>query len=373
MDDLKYWVAFSRIPSIGTVRMRLLENGFSSLQAAWEASGSDLQAMGIEGSALRQITERRPLIDPDSEMERMDKAGIRAFNWNHPEYPPALKEIYDPPPVLYLKGAFAERDAHGVAVIGTRRATAYGREACAALVKDLAAAGITIISGLAKGIDGIAHRTTLEGGGRTIAVMGSGLDVVYPADHRALAQKISETGVLLSEYPLGTKPDARNFPRRNRILSGLSLGVLVVEAPLDSGVMHTVRFALDQGRDVFCIPGSIFSPSSLGSNRLIQDGAKLITDAADVLEELNIARLEQQPSFPGFDPIEEIETEEAGFLQHIGIEPIHIDELRRQAGMPVANVSSTLSLLEIKGLVKQVGAMHYVRVRETAASYQPAN
>jgi len=353
--------------------MRLLENGFESLQTAWDASASDLRAVGIEGSALRQITERRPLIDPDSEMERMDKAGVRAFNWNHPEYPPALKEIYDPPPVLYLKGAFAERDAHGVAVIGTRRATAYGREACAALVKDLVAAGITIISGLAKGIDGIAHRTTLDAGGRTIAVMGSGIDVVYPADHRALAQKISETGVLMSEFPLGTKPDARNFPRRNRILSGLSLGVLIIKAPLDSGVMHTVRFALDQGRDVFCIPGSIFSPSSLGSNRLIQDGAKLITDAADVLEELNIARLEQQPSFPGFGQIEDIEAEEAGLLQHIGVEPIHIDELRRQAGMPVANVSSTLSLLEIKGLVKQVGAMHYVRVRETAASYQPAN
>ena len=275
--------------------------------------------------------------------------------------------------MIYLKGAFTERDAHGVAVIGTRRATAYGREACAALVKDLAIAGITIIRGLAKDIDGIAHRTTIEAVGRTIAVLGSGLDVVYPAGHRALAQKISETGVLMSEFPLGTKPDARNFPRRNRILSGLSLGVLVVEAPLDSGVMHTVRFALEQGRDVFTIPGSIFSTSSLGSNRLIQDGAKLVTDAADVLEELNISRLEQQPWLPGFSPVEEVEGEEAGLLEHIGVEPIHIDELRRKAGIPVANVSSTLSLLGIKGLMKQVGAMHYVRVRETAASYQPAN
>ena len=204
MDDLKYWVAFSRIPSIGTVRMRLLESGFASLQEAWEAPSSSFKAIGIEGSALRQITERRPLIDPDAEMERMEKAGVRAFTWNDSEYPSALKEIYDPPPIIYLKGAFTARDAHGVAVIGTRRATAYGREACAALVKDLAIAGITIISGLAKGIDGIAHRTTIEAGGRTIAVMGSGLDIIYPADHRALAQKISETGVLMSEFPMGT-------------------------------------------------------------------------------------------------------------------------------------------------------------------------
>jgi DNA processing protein len=280
MDDLKYWVAFSRIPSIETVRMRMLESGFESIQAAWKATSSSLKAVGIEGSALRQITEHRPLIDPDAKMERMEKAVVRALTWNDSEYPSALKELYDPPPVLYLKGTFMEHDAHGVAVIGTRRATAYGREACAALVKDLASAGITIISGLAKGIDGIAHRTTLEAGGRTIAVMGSGIDVVYPSDHRALAQRISETGVLLSEYLLGTKPDARNFPRRNRMLRGLSLGVLVVEAPLDSGVMHTVRFALEQGRDVFAIPGSIFSPTSLGSNRLIQDRAKLVTDAS---------------------------------------------------------------------------------------------
>ena len=373
MEDLKYRVAFIRIPSIGTVRMRTLEGGFETLRDAWEAPSASLKAAGIDGRALQQITGRRPLIDPDAEMERLEVAGVRAITWHDSEYPPVLKEIYDPPPVLFLKGGFVESDAYGVAVVGTRRATAYGREACAAIVKDLASAGITIISGLARGIDGIAHTTTLEAGGRTIAVMGSGMDVVYPADHRKLAQRISETGILLSEYPLGTKPDARNFPRRNRLLSGLALGVLVVEAPLDSGVMHTVRSALEQGRDVFAIPGSIFSPASLGANRLVQDGAKLVTDAADVLEELNLSRLEQQPVLPGFSPVVEPEGEEAGLLEHIGVEPIHIDELRRQAGMPVANVSSTLSLLEIKGLVKQVGTMHYVRVRETAASYQPAH
>ncbi len=371
MDDLKYWVAFSRIPSIGSVRMRVLESAFSSLREAWEAPASALKAAGLSGGVLRQIGEKRPTIDPDREMDRLAQAGVRAMTWHDDEYPPALKEIYDPPPVLYFRGGFIPEDVNGVAVVGTRRASAYGREACAALVRDLAAAGVTIVSGLARGVDAIAHTTALEAGGRTIAVMGTGVDVIYPADHRQLAQRIADTGALVSEYPLGTRPDSRHFPRRNRLLSGLTLGVLVVEAPMDSGVMHTVRFALDQGRDVFAVPGSIFSPTSLGANRLVQDGAKLVTDAADVLEELNLSRAAAQPALPGFMPLPAPEGVEAEVLAHIGAEPIHIDEVRRQAALPVANVSSTLSLLEIKGLVKQVGAMRYIRVMEPAAAYGP--
>ena len=369
MDDTKYSVAFSRIPSIGTVRMRLLESAFSSMREAWEAPASALKAAGLTASALQQVTSRRPGIDPDHEMELIEQAGVRALSWHDSDYPAALKEIYDPPPVLFCKGGFAPEDVCGVAVVGTRRASAYGREACHTLVRDLAAAGVTVISGLARGIDAIAHTTALDAGGRTIAVMGTGVDVTYPADHKQLAERIAESGALLSEYPLGTRPDSRNFPRRNRLLSGLSLGVLVVEAPMDSGVMHTVRFALDQGRDVFAVPGSIFSPTSLGTNRLVQDGAKLVTDAADILEELNVMRLEQQPALPGFMPLPAPEGIEAEVLQHIGTEPIHIDEVRRQSALPVANVSSTLSLLEIKGLIKQVGAMRYIRVMEPAARY----
>ena len=372
MDDLKYWVAFSRIPSIGTVRMRLLEAAFPSIRDAWEAPASALKSAGLTASVLQQVTSRRSAIDPDAEMEQLERAGVRAVTWHDADYPAALKEIYDPPPVLFFKGGFTREDVSGVAVVGTRRASAYGREACASLVRDLAAAGVTIISGLARGIDAIAHTTAIESGGRTIAVMGTGVDVIYPADHKQLAARVAENGALVSEYPLGVRPDSRNFPRRNRLLSGLSLGVLVVEAPMDSGVMHTVRFALDQGRDVFAVPGSIFSPTSLGTNRLVQDGAKLVTDAADILEELNVMRLEQQPVLPGFMPMPVPEGIEAEVLQHIGVEPIHIDEVRRQSALPVANVSSTLSLLEIKGLVKQVGAMRYIRVMEPAARYGAA-
>ena len=371
MDDIKYWVAFSRIPSIGTVRMRLIEAAFPSLRDAWEAPASALKAAGLTASVLQQVTTRRGAVDPDGEMELLERAGVRAVSWHDDEYPAALKEIYDPPPVLYYKGAFAPEDTCGVAVVGTRRASAYGREACAYLVRDLAAAGVTVVSGLARGVDAIAHTTALDSGGRTIAVMGTGVDVIYPADHKQLAARIAETGALVSEYPLGVRPDSRNFPRRNRLLSGLSLGVLVVEAPMDSGVMHTVRFALEQGRDVFAVPGSIFSPTSLGANRLVQDGAKLVTDAADILEELNVMRLDQ-PALPGFMPLPPPEGVEAEVLQHIGAEPIHIDEVRRQSALPVADVSSTLSLLEIKGLVKQVGAMRYIRVMEPAARYEAA-
>lgn len=372
MDDLKYRVAFSRIPSVGTVRTRLIEAAFPSMREAWEAPTAALKAAGLTANVLQQVTSRRNDIDPDREMELLERAGVQAVSWQDETYPAALKEIYDPPPVLYFKGGFAPEDACGVAVVGTRRASAYGREACTMLVRDLASAGVTIISGLARGIDAAAHSTALEAGGRTIAVMGTGVDVIYPSDHKQLAVRVAESGALVSEYPLGVRPDPRNFPRRNRLLSGLSLGVLVVEAPMDSGVMHTVRFALDQGRDVFAVPGSIFSPTSLGTNRLVQDGAKLVTDAADVLEELNVMRLDQQPSLPGFMPLPTPEGIEAEVLQHIGAEPVHIDEVRRQSALPVANVSSTLSLLEIKGLVKQVGGMRYIRVMEPAARYGAA-
>ena len=372
MDDIKYRVAFSRIPSIGTVRMRLLEAAFPTIREAWEAPAAALKDAGLTANALQQVTSRRNDMDPDNEMEQLERAGVRAISWHDETYPAVLKEIYDPPPVLFYKGDFTPEDACGVAVVGTRRASAYGREACTQLVRDLAAAGVTIISGLARGIDATAHSTALETDGRTIAVMGTGVDMVYPPEHKRLAARIAENGALVSEYPLGVRPGPRNFPRRNRLLSGLSLGVLVVEAPIDSGVMHTVRFALEQGRDVFAVPGSIFSPTSLGTHRLVQDGAKLVTEAADVLEELNVMRLEQQSPLPGFAPPPAPEGIEADVLQHIGAEPIHIDEVRRQSALPVANVSSTLSLLEIKGLVKQVGGMRYIRVMEPAARHGAA-
>ena len=367
MSELQYWVAFSRIPSIGRARFTLLEKHFGSLEAAWHGSAAELRAAGLEERAVLAIATGRARISPEDEMERLERAAIHALTWHEQGYPSLLREIYDLPPVLYVKGQLLPQDQRSLAVVGTRKATAYGREAALHLCSDLARHGVTIVSGLARGIDSVAHRAALENGGRTIAVLGNGLDIIYPAEHAELAQCIIEEGALVSEHPLGTRPEAQHFPRRNRIMSGMTLGTLVVEAPEGSGSLWTVRHALEQNREVFCIPGSIFSPASRLTNLLIQEGAKLVMDFKDVLEELNLSAVTQQLELPAL-----LTTEgdtEAAVLSQLSFEPTHIDEVRRRSGLPIASVSSTLAMMEIKGLVRQVGTMNYVRVRETVAEY----
>jgi DNA processing protein len=235
------------------------------------------------------------------------------------------------------------------------------------LTIDLARNGITIVSGLARGVDGIAHRAALDGGGRTIAVLANGLDIVYPREHTKLAQQVSENGAVLSEYPLGVRPDPRSFPRRNRLISGVSLGTLVVEAGDGSGARWTVYHALEQNREVFCVPGSIFSPVSRLTNRLIQDGAKLVSSVTDVLEELNLTAVAHQVPMPLPEMAED--DAEAVVLRYLNDEPLHIDDIRRSADIPIASVSSMLTILELKGLVRQVGCMHYVKMREVSQVY----
>ena len=258
-----------------------------------------------------------------------------------------------------------------MAVVGTRSPTVYGREVAAALTADLARNGITIVSGLARGVDGIAHRAALENGGRTIALLGSGLDVVYPREHAGLFQQVQQQGAVVSEYPLGVRPDSRNFPRHNRLISGMSLGTLVVEAGEASGARWTVYHALEQDREVFCVPGSIFSPNSRLTNRMIQEGAKLVSSYTDILEELNLTSVSHQIALPleqeNWDP--EPLGAEAAVLHELNDEPIHIDDIHRNANLPIASVSGLLTMLEMKGMVKQVGCMHYVRIREAAPAY----
>ena len=384
--DTKYWVAFTRIPSIGPARTRTLQAAFGTMEAAWHATVDDLRAAGLDPRVVAQVRSRRPRIDPDDEMATLWRQGIGALPWTSPHYPDLLKAIADPPPVLFHRGDFRPEDRRAVAVVGTRRATSYGRDACAALVAELAANGVTIVSGMARGIDGIAHRTALEAGGRTVGVMASGLDMVYPPEHRGLARRVAATGVLVSEHPPGGRPSSQTFPRRNRILSGLSLGVLVVEAPHASGAMWTVHWALEQGREVFAVPGSIFSPASQGVNRLVQDGAKLVLSPVDVLEELNLSTLAAPmpvstttPAPPPAKPVEAAprppataaKGPEGDLLSLLADEPRHVDEVCREAGLPITTVSGALTLLELKGLVRQVGAMHYVRTREARSLYRP--
>ena len=367
MEDIKYWVALNRVPQLGTVRFRRLEARFASLQHAWEASPSELRAAGIEEKPAREVVAARSRISPDGEMERLSREGVEAINWHHPDYPPRLKEIADPPPVLYYKGTLLPSDERAVAVVGTRGPTSYGRQAAAALTADLARSGITIVSGLARGIDGIAHRAALDAGGRTIAVLANGLDMVYPKEHADLFQRSQTQGAVISEYPLGVRPDSRNFPRRNRLISGMSLGTLVIEAPLQSGAVWTVRHALEQDREVFCVPGSIFSPVSQFTNRMIQEGAKLVSNYTDVLEELNLTVVAHQYEMPLTEETED--PAESDLLQHLHEQPVHIDDIRRSASLPIAAVSGMLSMLELKGKVKQVGCMHYIRTQETSLIY----
>jgi len=373
MDQLKYWVSLHKISLLGTVRFRRLEAYFGDLASAWTAGPSDLRAAGMEARVVAEIAAARSRIDPDGELERLARAGVQAATWHDGEYPPRLKEISDPPPVLYYKGEVLPSDERSMAVVGTRSPTTYGREAAAYLSGDLARQGVTIVSGLALGIDGIAHRTALDRGGRTIAVVANGLDMVYPKEHTALSHRIPEQGAVVSESPLGVRPDPRGFPRRNRLISGISLGTLVVEAGEASGARWTVYHALEQDREVFCVPGSVFSPASRLTNRLIQEGAKLVTNCNDILEELNLSvvarqiemRLVEGPaSAPG--PFHDHQSALLGLLDQ---EPVHIDDIRRQASLPMSEVSGLLTMLELRGLVKQVGCMHYVRVREVNPVY----
>jgi DNA processing protein len=367
LSDLKYWVGFSLINGVGAAIMRRIQEYFGDMAWAWHASAEELAAAGLEARLVQEIQARRGQIPLDQEMERLEELGIGVLTWDHPAYPPRLKEIAYPPFVLYVRGDLLPQDEWAVAVVGTRRATAYGREAALHLAGDLARSGITIVSGLAKGIDSISHRAALEAGGRTIAVLGNGLDMVYPRENERLAGEILGQGALLSEYPLGTKPVPTNFPWRNRIISGLSLGVLVVEAGLGSGANLTVKYALEQDREVFAVPGSIFWPRSQGTNKWIREGAKLVMAVEDILEELNLQMIPQQQEARELLPGDEVE---AALLAHLSADPVHIDALGASAGLPISLVSSTLTMMELKGMVRQVGAMNYVRARETQEQYR---
>ena len=231
ISELKYWIAFSRVRRIGRARVAMLEGHFGSLSEAWGASSAQLTEAGLDRRTASNAARSWGRVDPDAELERVQKAGVTALTWHDAMYPPRLKEIYDKPPLLYVKGEILPEDERSVAVVGTRRPTAYGREATRQITSELAKNGLTIVSGLAKGVDGVAHGAALDAGARTVAVMGSGLDVMYPREHAELARRISEGGAVVSEFALGTRPDSQNFPRRNRIISGMSLGTLVTEAP----------------------------------------------------------------------------------------------------------------------------------------------
>jgi DNA processing protein len=365
--ELKYWLGFNLVHGIGPARVQTLLDHFGDLSRAWQAGEVELQKLGFDSRTVGNLLEARTTVDLDIELSRIRDMGIQLLVWDMPGYPRYLREIPNPPPVLFVRGALLERDQWAIAVVGTRRLTSYGRQVTQQLVAGLVRHQVTIISGLARGIDALAHKAALEAGGRTIAVLGSGLDRIYPPENRKLAAQIADgRGAIVTEYALGVQPDAKNFPPRNRVISGMSLGVVVVEAGDRSGALITANFAVDQNREVFAVPGNINSPASRGTNRLIQQGAKLVSSVEDVLEELNLAQIPEKAAVQMALPES---AEESLLLSLLSHQPTHIDELTSAAALPSAQVSSTLTLMELKGMVLQVGGMKYVLAREPDPTY----
>lgn len=364
--DRRYWVGFTLVKGIGAVRLQALQKHFGSLETAWHAPREALEAAGLGPKLAERVLQVRQQVDLDRFVEKTEAQGITILTWEDPAYPRRLKEIEQPPPVLYVRGQLTEDDFWAVAIVGTRRVTAYGRQVTEEVASFLAANGITIVSGLARGVDAIAHQSALRAGGRTLAVLGSGVDRIYPPEHARLAQQIIAQGALISDYPPGTAPEAANFPPRNRIISGLSMATVVVEAGETSGALITAQFAADQGREVFAVPGNILAPQSKGTNRLIAQGARPLLSAQDLLDILNLTRTQEQRQARQVLPANEVEASLLTVLSH---EPLHVDEICRQTGLPVERVSAALTMMELKGLARQVGGMNFVAVRETQADY----
>jgi DNA processing protein len=351
-------MALTAVPGIGPVRTRRLLAAFGSAEDAWRASAADLAAAGLEDKVAAALVALRKTLDPASLPERLARADTRAVAWDDDDYPARLAELPDSPPVLYVRGTLVDADARAVAIVGTRRASHYGREVARRFATELVAAGVTVVSGLALGVDAVAHDAALAAGGRTLAVLGCGPDIIYPSSHRHLASRIVEQGALVSEYFPGTKPDAVNFPARNRWIAGLSLGVLVVEAPARSGALITAGLAGDLGRDVFAVPGSVLTGSSDGCHALLRDGATLVTTAAELLDDLNLARHEARAEARRL-PLGDNDAENA-LLALLSAEPVHVDDLGRASGLPVSTLNATLAIMELKGLVRQAARMSYV-------------
>ena len=366
-DETRYWLGFSLIPAIGPARFSQLESHFKNLGDAWRASAGELRMAGLDDAAVKAVSEARPKIDVDRELSAMTKLGIELITWHDKLYPARLKEIYNRPALLFIKGSLKERDEWSVAVVGTRRPTIYGRQVADEMAAALAGNDITVVSGLAKGIDTVAHLAALNAGGRTIAVLGGGLGAIYPAENKKLAERICGQGALVSEYPPTTLPRPEYFPRRNRIISGLSLGTLVIEAGEGSGALITAQMALEQNREVFAIPGSILSAASSGTNKLIQEGAKLVKNVSDILEELNLKSVAHQIEMKEAVPAT---VEELTILKYLKREPCHIDEICENSRLPAQVISSALATMELKGLVKQVSSMNYAQAYEAQAKYR---
>ncbi|MGD0059657.1 MAG: DNA-processing protein DprA [Verrucomicrobiia bacterium] len=370
MTSREAYIALNMVDGVGPIRVRALLDRFNEPQAILSATKADLmQVAGVGEEVARSIISWREKVDLDGELARIEKAAVQVVTRDDADYPKNLREVYDPPIILYVKGTLSERDALAIAVVGSRRTTLYGQDMARKLAYQLGRVGVTVVSGLARGIDTAAHTGTLQAKGRTVAVIGCGIDIVYPAENEKLANEIIEKGgAVVTEFPFGVKPDKQNFPMRNRIISGWSIGTVVVEANLKSGALITANQAAEQGRQVFAVPGRADSILSRGTNKLIKDGAKLTEDVEDILGEFEylLPKRATEPAEAaseggGTKPALVLSDMEEKVMAQVGREETAIDEIIRASGLTTACVSATLLSLEMKRLVRQLPGKLYVR------------
>lgn len=368
--DLRYWLALTFIRDIGPVTAKRLLSSFASPQRVFEATVKELMAVEtVKESKAESIAGFTDWKKVERELAALERKGITVLRYTDRAYPESLRQIDDSPLLLYTRGRLAPQDRCAIAIVGSRMMTDYGRMMAEKLAFDLASRGITVVSGMARGIDTAAHRGALRAQGRSIAVLGSGIDRPYPPENRRLCEQLATSGCVISEFPLETPPHKENFPKRNRLISGLSLGVLVVEATTDSGSLITAHWALEQGKEVFAVPGNVTSRSSEGTNLLLKKGAKLVAHVDDIIEEvapLLRGYLGQQPHLTaaagekGPEGLE-ISDEEKAIWDVLGTEPKHIDVIAREAQMMPSKLLSLLLALEIKGAVRQIEGKKFYR------------
>ncbi len=359
---MKYFHALNKINGIGSQKLKLLADFFGDGEEIWKSDRAKLEASGIGEKAAALIVKERNKINPDEEWEKLKKENIRLLKASDPNYPRLLREIPAAPFLLYVRGSFWDFNAHPIiTIVGSRKLTNYGRQIALSLSGNLARAGVIVASGMALGIDAVAHRGALDAGGKTIAILGSGLDDSHigPVTNFHLSREIMENGALISEYPPGIAATAGTFPARNRIMAGISLGTVVVEAAIASGTIITANLALEFNREIFAVPGSVFSPVSQGTNALIKAGAKLVSGAQDILEELNLEKIKTAEKIKKIIPDN---PEEEKIIKVLSAEPLHIDRIIKLTKLKANIVSSSLSIMEMKGMIKDMGGQNYIRI-----------
>jgi len=362
--DVRSLLGLSMVAGVGAARLRSLVNHFGDPGSVLNATERELTEVdGIDRPLARRILSERNFEEEiQLQLSRVNRVEARIVTFWDKEFPENLKKIYDPPVMLFVRGQLSISDKYSIAVVGTRNPTTYGKHVAEKFAAEIAEYGIVVVSGLARGVDTIAHATTVRSGGRTISILGSGVDVIYPSENKRLAEQILVNGAIISEYYMGSKPDAVNFPRRNRIISGISLGTILIETDINGGAMITASFALDQNREVFAVPGGIFERKGRGTNKLIKEGrAKLVEDISDVVEELRYKLKPILKSQPKSQTKIQLSIFEQKIFDALSEDPIHVDALAEKCKMPTSDILVQLLGLELKGIVKQLPGKYFTK------------